>query len=147
MAAAGVLMHANIKFAGDLILQVFGDGPVKLAVAEIGADLAFRVTATVTGAVADDAGLAAMLNVHGGGRCAITLAPRRPGPASSPIKASCRCTATPASRCRRSRRCSSTTCCSRSSSTRGSCSPPTSASPPACCCSACRRPGGAPTRR
>lgn len=75
MAAAGVLMHANIKFAGDLILQVFGDGPVKLAVAEIRADLAFRVTATVRGAVADDAGLADMLNVQGGGRCAITLAP------------------------------------------------------------------------
>ena len=81
MAAAGVLMHANIKFAGDLILQVFGDGPVKLAVAEITADLAFRVTASVSGPVADDAGLAALLNVHGGGRCAITLAPvdRRSG--------------------------------------------------------------------
>ena len=81
MAAAGVLMHANIKFAGDLILQVFGDGPVKLAVAEIRADLAFRVTATVRGAVAQDAGLAEMLNVQGGGRCAITLAPveRRSG--------------------------------------------------------------------
>jgi molecular chaperone Hsp33 len=81
MAAAGVLMHANIKFAGDLILQVFGDGPVKLAVAEIRADLAFRVTATVRGAVAEDAGLAEMLNAQGGGRCAITLAPveRRAG--------------------------------------------------------------------
>ena len=81
MAAAGVLMHANIKFAGDLILQVFGDGPVKLAVAEIRADLAFRVTATVRGAVSDDAGLTEMLNATGGGRCAITLAPvdRRAG--------------------------------------------------------------------
>jgi molecular chaperone Hsp33 len=81
MAVAGVLMHANIKFAGDLILQVFGDGPVKLAVAEITADLAFRVTATVSGDVPEDADLAAMLNVRGGGRCAITLAPvdRRAG--------------------------------------------------------------------
>jgi molecular chaperone Hsp33 len=81
MAVAGILMHANIKFAGDLILQVFGDGPVKLAVAEITADLAFRVTATVSGDVPEDADLAAMLNVRGGGRCAITLAPvdRRAG--------------------------------------------------------------------
>jgi molecular chaperone Hsp33 len=81
MAVAGVLMHANIKFAGDLILQVFGDGPVKLAVAEITADLDFRVTATVRGDVPEDADLAAMLNVRGGGRCAITLAPvdRRAG--------------------------------------------------------------------
>jgi molecular chaperone Hsp33 len=81
MAAAGVLMQANIQFDGALILQAFGDGPVKLAVAEIGADLAFRVTATVRGAVAEDADLAAMLNAQGGGRCAITLAPvdRRSG--------------------------------------------------------------------
>ena len=75
MAAAGVLMHANIKFDGALILQMYGDGPVKLAVAEVGADLAFRVTAKVSGTLADDAGLEAMLNVAGGGRCAITLAP------------------------------------------------------------------------
>ena len=73
MAAAGVLMHANIKFNGALVLQVFGDGPVQLAVAEIASDLAFRVTAKVSGAVAGDAGLEAMLNVHGRGRCAITL--------------------------------------------------------------------------
>jgi molecular chaperone Hsp33 len=81
MTAAGVLMHANIKFGGDLVLQVFGDGPVKLAVAEVAADLAFRATATVVGSVGDDAGLEAMLNAHGGGRCAITLAPtgRTPG--------------------------------------------------------------------
>jgi molecular chaperone Hsp33 len=35
MAAAAVLMQANIKFNGALVLQVFGDGPVKLAVAEV----------------------------------------------------------------------------------------------------------------
>jgi hypothetical protein len=35
MAAAGVLMQANIKFNGALVLQIFGDGPVKLAVAEV----------------------------------------------------------------------------------------------------------------
>ncbi|MBW8760834.1 MAG: Hsp33 family molecular chaperone HslO, partial [Burkholderiales bacterium] len=32
MSAAAVLMQANIKFNGALVLQVFGDGPVKLAV-------------------------------------------------------------------------------------------------------------------
>lgn len=75
MAAAGVLMQANIKFNGALILQVFGDGPVKLAVAEVQPDLAFRVTAKVIGEVPAAARLEAMLNVHGQGRCAITLAP------------------------------------------------------------------------
>ncbi len=76
MAAAGVLMQANLRFSGALVLQMFGDGPVRLVVAEVQDDLAFRVTATVTGAVPDDARLEAMLNVHGRGRCAITLDPK-----------------------------------------------------------------------
>ncbi|MDP1693036.1 MAG: Hsp33 family molecular chaperone HslO [Burkholderiaceae bacterium] len=76
MAAAGALMQANIKFDGALILQVFGDGPVKLAVAEVQPDLSFRATAKVIGEVPADARLAAMLNMHGQGRCAITLDPQ-----------------------------------------------------------------------
>ena len=86
MAAAGVLMQANIKFNGALILQVFGDGPVKLAVAEVQPDLAFRATAKVVGEVPADARLEAMLNVHGKGRCAITLDPqdKRAGAAAVP---------------------------------------------------------------
>ena len=76
MAAAALLMQANIKFNGALILQVFGDGPLKLAVAEVQPDLSFRATAKVVGEVAGDARLAAMLNLHGQGRCAITLDPQ-----------------------------------------------------------------------
>jgi molecular chaperone Hsp33 len=86
MAAAAVLMQANIKFNGALVLQVFGDGPVRLAVAEVQPDLAFRVTATVTGAVADGATLEAMLNVGGGGRCAITLDPKDKLPGQQPYQ-------------------------------------------------------------
>src|SRR5687768_5127589 len=51
MAAAGVLMQSNIKFNGALVLQVFGDGPVKVAVAEVQHDLGLRVTAKVLGDV------------------------------------------------------------------------------------------------
>jgi molecular chaperone Hsp33 len=80
MSAAACLMHANIKFDGALILQVFGDGPVKLAVAEARTDLGFRATAKVVGDVPTGAQLAAMLNVHGKGRCAITLDPSDPRP-------------------------------------------------------------------
>ena len=76
MAAAATLMQSNIKFDGALVLQVFGDGPVKLAVAEVQPDLGFRATAKVIGAVPADARLAAMLNVQGKGRCAITLDPQ-----------------------------------------------------------------------
>jgi len=86
MAAAGALMQANIKFNGALILQVFGDGPVKLAVAEVQPDLAFRVTAKVVGEVGDDARLEAMLNVHGQGRCAITLDPQDKLPGQQPYQ-------------------------------------------------------------
>jgi len=81
MAAASVLMQSNIRFDGALVLQVFGDGPVKLAVAEVQSDLAYRVTAKVVAPVAETAELEAMVNVHGQGRCAITLDPKnkRPG--------------------------------------------------------------------
>lgn len=86
MAAAGVLMQGNLKFNGALILQMQGDGPVKLAVAETQPDLSFRVTAKVVGAVAADARLEAMLNVHGQGRCAITLDPQDRLPGQQPYQ-------------------------------------------------------------
>jgi molecular chaperone Hsp33 len=86
MAAAGVLMQANIKFNGALVLQVHGDGPVKLAVAEVQPDLAFRTTAKVVGPVPAGAQLEAMLNVHGQGRCAITLDPQDRLPGQQPYQ-------------------------------------------------------------
>jgi molecular chaperone Hsp33 len=81
MTAAGALMQSNIKFDGALILQIFGDGPLKLAVAEVQADLRLRATATVAGEVAPDTPLSGLVNVGNQGRCAITLDPptRRPG--------------------------------------------------------------------
>jgi molecular chaperone Hsp33 len=86
MTAAGCLMQGNLKFNGSLILQVFGDGPVKLAVAETQADLSFRATAKVAGTVPADAQLEAMLNVHGQGRCAITLDPKNRQPGQQPYQ-------------------------------------------------------------
>lgn len=81
MCAAGVLMQSNIKFDGALVLQVQGDGPVPLAVAEVQPNLRFRGTATVAGEVPPGARLAALVNPNGRGRCAITLDPadRQPG--------------------------------------------------------------------
>ena len=86
MTAAGALMQANIKFNGALILQVQGDGPVRLAVAEVQPDLAVRATATVVGEVPDGARLEAMVNVHGQGRCAITLDPKDRLPGQQPYQ-------------------------------------------------------------
>ncbi len=86
MAAAASLMQASIKFEGALVLQVYGDGPVKLAVAEVQSDLAFRVTAKVVGEVAPDAKLEALVNVRGQGRCSITLDPKDRFPGQQPYQ-------------------------------------------------------------
>ncbi|MET4576494.1 Hsp33 family molecular chaperone HslO [Ottowia thiooxydans] len=81
MMAASVLMQGNIKFDGALVLQIFGDGPVKVAVAETQTDLRVRATASVVGNVDAGARLPEMVNLRGKGRCAITLDPsdRRDG--------------------------------------------------------------------
>ena len=76
MTAAATLMQGNIKFDGALVMQIFGDGPVKVAVAEVQTDLRLRATASVTGTVAPGALLPEMVNAHGKGRCAITLDPK-----------------------------------------------------------------------
>lgn len=86
MAAAATLMQANIKFNGALVMQVQGDGPVKLMVAEVQPDLGLRATATVQGEVADDAPLSHMVNVLGQGRCAITLDPKDRLPGQQPYQ-------------------------------------------------------------
>ena len=86
MAAAGVLMQSNIKFNGALVLQIFGDGPVKVAVAEVQHDLNLRVTAKVVGEVPIDARLQDMVNVSNKGRCAITLDPKEKFPGQQPYQ-------------------------------------------------------------
>ena len=86
MSAAALLMQGNIKFNGALVLQVFGDGPVKLAVTEVQPDFSFRSTATVNGEVADGVPLSHMVNVNGLGRCAITLDPKDRLPGQQPYQ-------------------------------------------------------------
>ncbi len=86
MTAAATLMQANIKFNGALILQIFGDGPVKVAVAEAKPDLSLRATAKVVGELAADAHLPEMVNVNNKGRCAITLDPKDKLPGQQPYQ-------------------------------------------------------------
>ena len=86
MAAAGVLMQGNIKFNGALILQIFGDGPVKVGVVEVQPDLSLRATCSQVGEVAADATLSQMVNVHNQGRCAITLDPKDRLPGQQPYQ-------------------------------------------------------------
>ena len=86
MTAAAVLMQSNIQFDGALVLQIFGDGPVKVAVAEVDAQLGLRATATVTGDVAADATLSQLVNQGTKGRCAITLDPKTKFPGQQPYQ-------------------------------------------------------------
>jgi molecular chaperone Hsp33 len=86
MVAAAALMQANVKFDGALVLQIFGDGPVKVAVVEVQSDLSLRATATVTQPVAEGARLSQMVNASNKGRCAITLDPRTKFPGQQPYQ-------------------------------------------------------------
>jgi len=90
MVAAATLMQANIKFDGALVLQIFGDGPVKLAVVEVQSDLSLRATATVDAPVAAPldtaATLSQMVNASNLGRCAITLDPKTKFPGQQPYQ-------------------------------------------------------------
>jgi len=86
MAAAGVLMQGNIKFNGALILQIFGDGPIKVGVVEVQPDFSLRATCTQVGEVAEGATLSQMVNLHNQGRCAITLDPKDRMPGQQPYQ-------------------------------------------------------------
>ena len=86
MTAAGALMQSNIKFNGALVLQIFGDGPVKVAVAEVQPDLSLRATASVTGEIAPGSSLSQLVNVNNEGRCAITLDPKDKLPGQQPYQ-------------------------------------------------------------
>lgn len=78
MLSAAALLSANLKFNGMIVMQIHGDGPVRLLVVECDSDLHMRATAKlVEGAeVAPDASLAQLVNASGGGRFVITLDPK-----------------------------------------------------------------------
>jgi molecular chaperone Hsp33 len=87
MVAAGALLATSIKFNGALVMQVHGDGPVKLLVVECLPDLAIRATATLADLpIADGASMRDLINRDGRGRFAITLDPRDPMPGQQPYQ-------------------------------------------------------------
>jgi molecular chaperone Hsp33 len=88
MVAAAALLSANLKFNGAIVMQVFGDGPVKLLVVECDAELHLRATAKLMpGAVVpDEASVTELLNVGGRGRFVITLDPKDKVPGQQPYQ-------------------------------------------------------------
>lgn len=75
MTAAAILLAGNIKFNGSLIMQIQGDGPVTLLVAECDSSLHVRATAKMAEntVIPDDATLRQLVNANGRGRFVITI--------------------------------------------------------------------------
>ncbi len=88
MLAAAALLSANLKFNGAIIMQIHGDGPVRLLVVECDSELRLRATAKLAegAVVADDASLTSLLNVNGKGRFVITLDPLEKMPGQQPYQ-------------------------------------------------------------
>lgn len=77
LVAASALLSANLKFDGTMIMQIHGDGPVRLLVVECDAELRIRATAKLApnALIPDAAGLAELVHARGNGRFVITLDP------------------------------------------------------------------------
>jgi molecular chaperone Hsp33 len=88
MVAASALLSANLKFNGSIVMQIHGDGPVRLLVVECDAELRIRATAKLApeADVADDATLTDLLNVNRRGRFVITLDPLEKMPGQQPYQ-------------------------------------------------------------
>jgi molecular chaperone Hsp33 len=78
MLAASALLSANLKFNGAMVMQIHGDGPVRLLVVECDSALQMRATAKLApdAKIDDHATLGELVNVNGLGRFVITLDPK-----------------------------------------------------------------------
>ncbi len=88
MLAAAALLSANLKFNGAIVMQIHGDGPVRLLVVECDSQLRLRATAKVAegATVSEGATLTELLNVSGKGRFVITLDPIDKMPGQQPYQ-------------------------------------------------------------
>ncbi|WP_298015461.1 Hsp33 family molecular chaperone HslO [uncultured Castellaniella sp.] len=77
LAAAAVLLAGNIKFDGSVVLQLQGNGPVRLIMVECTAALELRATAHLreSAVVPEAATLQSLLNADGQGRFTVLLDP------------------------------------------------------------------------
>lgn len=77
LVAASALLSANLKFDGTMVMQIHGDGPIKLMVVECDGDLHLRAMAKLApdAVIPEHAGLAELVHAHGNGRFVITLDP------------------------------------------------------------------------
>ena len=78
MSCASILLSASLKYEGSVILQIHGDGPVRLAVAECNAKLGFRSTIKMSETLepAPGADWKALVNQNNLGRFSVVLDPK-----------------------------------------------------------------------
>lgn len=88
LVAASALLSANLKFDGSLVLQLQGDGDVRLIVVECKANLDLRATVKLReGCELPQAGtLQSLLNSSGNGRFTVVLDPSRKQPGQHPYQ-------------------------------------------------------------
>lgn len=87
LVAAATLLTANLKFDGSLLLQLQGNGAVKLIVVECRQDMSLRATIKLNHSPEDDqAGLQSLLNADGQGRFSVILNPPRDNPGRQPYQ-------------------------------------------------------------
>lgn len=88
MLAAAALLSANLKFNGSIVMQIHGDGPLRLLVVECDSALHMRATAKLAPEATIPAGasLQQLLNTHGNGRFVITLDPLEKLPGQQPYQ-------------------------------------------------------------
>ena len=88
LLAAAALLSANLKFNGAIVLQIHGDGPIRLLVVECDAELRMRATAKLASdaVIDDDASLTQLINAQGNGRFVITLDPKDKLPGQQPYQ-------------------------------------------------------------
>jgi molecular chaperone Hsp33 len=72
LMAAAALLSATLKFSGSIILQIQGDGPVRLLVVECGSDFSMRAMAHWEGELAS----APLSELIGTGKFVVTIDPK-----------------------------------------------------------------------
>lgn len=88
MLSAAALLTANLKFNGVIVMQIHGDGPVRLLVAECDSALNLRAMAKLAddAVIDDNATLPELVNINGQGRFVITLDPNDKLPGQKPYQ-------------------------------------------------------------
>lgn len=77
LSSAAALLCANLKFDGSMIIQIHGDGAIRLLVVECNHQLQLRAMAKLNDHtdITDNTSLSELINLNGKGRFVITLDP------------------------------------------------------------------------